>query len=249
MAEQIVVTGMVLASIPVGDYDRRVTILTKERGKISAFARGARRMNSPLMGVTNPFCFGRYKIYEGRTSNSIDSVEIDQYFQEITTDLDVVYYGFYFLELADYYTYENMDARNELNLLYAAFKALKKPEIPHDLVRYIVELKMMVFHGSYPQMFHCGGCGTEEHLEYFGAARGEVFCKDCGKSILDAVSMKQSTLYALQFIITANVGKLFSFTVTPDVLNELRVIMERLALLSIDRKLKSLEMLNLMTRL
>lgn len=248
MGDVITVTGMILSAMPVNDYDRRVVLLTRERGKISAFAKGARRMNSPLMGCSNPFCFGTFRVYEGRTSYNIQGADIDNYFQEVSTDIASVYYGIYFMELADYYTYENMDASGELNLLYASFKALKKDSIPNTLVRYIVELKMMVLHGSYPQFFQCRECGREDGLTQFSAAKGGVYCKDCFHGAPDCITISQSTLYALQYIVTTPIAKLFTFTVTDEVLSELRMVMGRVALLVTDRKLKSLEMLELMEK-
>ena len=51
-------TGIIIKSIPTGEYDRRITLITKERGKVSGFVRGARRQGSTLLGNTIPLFTG-----------------------------------------------------------------------------------------------------------------------------------------------------------------------------------------------
>ena len=55
MQEFIQVTGIILKQTPIGEYDRRICLLTKEKGKISAFVRGSRKPGSRLSSATNPF--------------------------------------------------------------------------------------------------------------------------------------------------------------------------------------------------
>ena len=124
MQEFVKLTGIVLKTVPIGEYDRRVVILTKERGKISAFAKGARKPNSALVGVTSPFSFGEFTVYEGRTSYTLMSASISNYFQELRLDVEGAYYGFYFLEMAGYYAREANDETGLLKLLYQTCRAL-----------------------------------------------------------------------------------------------------------------------------
>lgn len=150
MQDFVIVTGMILQALPIGEYDRRVLVLTKERGKISAFAKGARRQNNKLMARTNPFCFGTFKLYEGRTSYSLVDGEISNYFDGFREDLEGAVYGMYFLEVADYYTRENNDEKDMLSLLYQSLRALLLPSIPNELVRYIFEMKALAVNGEFP---------------------------------------------------------------------------------------------------
>ena len=140
MQEFINVTGIVLKQTPIGEYDRRICLLTKERGKISAFARGARKPGNRLSAATNPFSFGQFKLYAGRDSYTISEADIQNYFQELMSDYVGAYYGMYFAEVADYYTSENNDEREMLKLLYQSMRALCVPSLKNELVKCIFEL-------------------------------------------------------------------------------------------------------------
>lgn len=150
MQEYIIVTGIILKQTPVGEYDRHISLLTRERGKISAFARGARRPGSRLAAATAPFSFGSFKLYEGKNSYTLTEADIQNYFEELRTDYIGACYGMYFSEVTDYYTRENNDEREMMKLLYQSLRALCASSLSNPLVRAVFECKAIAVNGEFP---------------------------------------------------------------------------------------------------
>ena len=212
MQEFINLTGMVLKTVPIGEYDRRVVILTKERGKVSAFAKSARKPNSRLLAATSPFTFGEFRLYEGRSSYNIMETDISNYFEGFREDFEAACYGMYFLEVMDYYTRENNDEKRMLKLLYQSLRALQLPSLHKELIRYIFEIKALTLNGEYP--------GLPENREYL-----------------------DSTVYTMNYITESTVERLYTFTVSEEVLSELRAIADGFRKRFMDREMKSLTIL------
>ena len=204
---------MVLLAVPSGEYDKRTVILTKERGKITAFARGARRQNSTLLAAANPFAFGTFTLYEGRNAYTLVKAEISNYFTEVREDFEAACYGCYFMEVAEYYTRENLDGGAVLNLLYATLRALTKKKPDNELIRCIFEMKAMVVNGEYPY------------------------------DVVQDTSLLEATRYALGYVIQSPIQKLYTFTLAPEVFQQFRKVQDYFNRQFIDRDFKSLTIL------
>jgi len=190
MREFIYVTGMIIKQAPIGEYDRRVSILTKEKGKISAFVKGVRKTGNRLAAATAPFSFGTFKLYVGKNSYTMIEADIRNYFEELREDYIGAYFGIYFLEVADYYSRENNDDSQMLKLLYQSLRAICAPSLDNRLVKCIFEIKAIVINGEFPGPPY--GC-----------------------------PMGEAAQYAVHYIETGSIEKLYTFTVTEDVLVQL----------------------------
>ena len=210
----IELSGMVLRTAAAGEYDRRVVLLTRERGKITAFARGARKPGSSLIAATVPFVFGTFRVYEGKSAYTCVAAQISNYFEGLKTDFVGACYGAYFMEFADYYAQENLDGTDMLNLLYASLLMLERKEIPYRLVRYAFEVRLMVQGGEFPV------------------------------DVTQDESLMPAVRHAFYHMITVPVGRLFSFQVSGDAMEQIAQRQDKIRRRYVDRAFRSLEVLD-----
>ena len=185
-------------------------------------------------------------LYEGRTSYNIQSVNIKNYFGELRNDLKMVYYGLYFCEFVDYMTHEGNSEVEIMKLLYQSLRALFNTSIGVELVRYVFELKAIALSGEAPQIFECVKCGSKEGYYRFSVKLGGMLCEGCRRTATDAIKLSTSAIYTLQYIIATNVEKLYSFTVTSEVLRELKAVIDDYRKEYVNHEFKSLELLKIL---
>ena len=246
--DTIKVSGIVLSVSPVGETDRRMTILTREEGRVSVFAQGASRARSRFAAVTRPFVTGTFELRQRSDSFSLAGADVIDYFDHFSQDYDRLAYGAYFLELAGWFSAEGLPDASLIDLLYLALKALEKEKVPVPLVRLIYEFSLFRIEGEYPQVFTCRNCGKPLKEGWFGMSERSAVCTECAeKSRAEGRSLKlpqdihlsPAAVYALQYIYSAKPQALFSFRLSEEVFSEVEKLRRRWKNRLITHKFKS----------
>ena len=173
--------------------------------------------------------------------------------RELAADFNAAYYGFYFLEFADYYCQENNDETEMLKLLYQTLRALESPAFSNRLVRCIYELRTLTINGEAPNVFGCTKCGKKEALHWFSGKTARMLCDHCVNELrrkpenMAALptyqKVQESTVYTMQYIMTAKLAKLYTFSVSDQVLWELQQCIREYMKYYINHSFKSLKIL------
>ncbi|MBE5996229.1 MAG: DNA repair protein RecO [Lachnospiraceae bacterium] len=148
MRETIEATGFVLRADPDSEYNKRLTVLTAQLGKITVFARGVRRQGSQYMAACNTFAYGTFSLYEGRSAYTLAGVSDVISFDAIAKLYPGAYYCYYFLELASFYGQENLEASDMVKLLFVTLRAVLREKIPISLIKAVYECRMLSINGD-----------------------------------------------------------------------------------------------------
>ncbi len=247
MYDNVTVHGIVLDTSLLKEYDKRLIILTAELGKLTVFANGARRKNSPFTAVSQKFVMGSFTLRPGRTSYTLIGSEIKETFHELSLDIEKMTYASYACEVTEHFTGENIGGKDELNLLYVTFRAIISSRQSLELIKSVFEFKLMDLEGFGLEMTSCVKTGTEEGLHYLSLEDGGIVADDAVSMVKNPIYITKDVKYAIRYILSRDIKEVYSFDVSLEIASKLAEISSAYLTLHSDRKFKSLDILSALT--
>lgn len=220
----IKVNGIIISENNLGDYDKMLTMLTPNLGKISCVAKGARRPQSALLAGTQLFSFGEYLMYKGTTTYHINSCEIIEIFYNLRTDLDKLDCAMYIDKIIQDVTEENQNCYRILQLYLNTLYMISETDKNLDFIVSVFKLRLLSILGFTPRIKKCIVCGEEKNLTKFSIKDDGFKCESCGRQDKSALDMTESTKNAIRYVITSPPKKLYSFDLRNESLEEFKLI-------------------------
>ena len=222
--KNIKVNGIVIAENNMGDFDKMLTILTPNLGKIGCSAKGSRRPKSLLLSGTQFLCFGEYMLFKGSDHYTMNSCETIEMFYNIRTDLDKLTYASYITKIINDVTTENQNSFNTLKLFLNTLYMISETDKDLDFITAVFKLRMLKILGFAPNIRECTCCKTKENLTHFSIIDNGFKCSSCSKQDTGSISMSDPTRNAIMYIMSADPKKIFSFELSEKCQKELELI-------------------------
>jgi len=159
--------GINLKSMPLGESDRLLTILTQELGLIRAVASGARKHNSKLGGRTGLFVVNQLLLAKGRSLDKITQAETIESYPGLSQDLGKLAASQYLAEMILAQALSEQPQAELFSLLNEHLSRLER--LPNNSATLLLaHLSHAVFHllalaGMTPQVQVC--CVTQRPLK------------------------------------------------------------------------------------
>jgi DNA repair protein RecO (recombination protein O) len=175
--------ALVLRTYKLGETSKVVVLLTRERGKLRAVAKGARGPRSRYQSALEPLSEVRVSLHgrQGAELFRLGQCELlRSAFRAGGQGLETALSLSYFAELLDAFAQEGEAEDAVYRLAVAVIAAAEDGADVGALARYL-EAWLLKLHGIYPPLDRCAGCGgalPAGSLVYHAPAHGFV-CASC----------------------------------------------------------------------
>jgi DNA repair protein RecO (recombination protein O) len=196
--ERFVEESIVLSSVDYGDADRIVTLFTMGRGRLSAFAAGARKSKRRFPGALEPATHLKARLVE-RHGNTyrLDAADVVTSFHGLRDDLPRIARSLYALELCRELTRDHEPHPQLFQSLLSYLGLLEAGKAgPTSLVKF--ELDALALAGFRPQFAPCLRCGhVTGDFPRFDPDVGGALCESCALHVPHAVPAHAEVIDAL----------------------------------------------------
>jgi DNA repair protein RecO (recombination protein O) len=234
--------AVVLRRIDLGEKDRILTLYTKEQGKLSAVAKGARRPGSRLAGASEPFTYLKLLLATGRDLDIVSQAEIKESFPNVKSQVTSVAYGIYILELVSQFVDERQPNADLFDTLLSSMYVLESGVDPEITTRYF-ELQLLSALGYEPHFDACLRCARQIGREKvaFSPSLGGVVCQKCGTAPNDAIWVPGAAVSYVRALRQAQPQTLKQLNVPTGARRDLECMLKWHIRYRLERDLKSVE--------
>jgi DNA repair protein RecO (recombination protein O) len=237
------VSSVVIRQRALGEADRIITLYTRERGKVSAVAKGVRRARSKLAGGLQLFCHARMQLAAGRSLEVVTQVQPIDLFYRLREDMRRYVHASYAAELLDSLVDEEASDPALFDLLLGTYRGLDGGADPPTLTL-AFQLKLLGRLGYGPELGICVLCGGEigTGRAGFSAAQGGTVCGRCLRSH-SAAAVGPEAVRAMRELAVLPTEELAKRRLTGAVREELERVLRPFVDYQLPRPLQSAEFL------
>ena len=234
--------GIVLRETQYKDADKLLTVLTRDFGKITVRGRGIKSGQSKSKAAGQLLAFSEFSLYENQGRYTLTETTVKEMFPELREDIELLSLASYFAQVAETVAQENDPSGELLSLLLNCLYALSKLKKPQALVKAVFVFRLACVIGFQPDLRECAVCGGE-CPDRFNVSQGVLQCSACRNADLEGIRLpvSQGTLQALRYLTLCDSKKLFSFSISGNVLSELGQIAESYLMLRLERGFYTLD--------
>ncbi len=194
--------AVILRVIDFSNTSCVVTMYTRDFGKLSALAKGARRPKSPFEAALDVLSIC-HVVFVHKSTEALDiltEAKLERRFRAASKDLARLYSAYYFVELTTALT-EPADPQPELfDALQAAIVGLDQGE-PNEPWMLRFEMRMLTIIGHGPALEYCVACGKpagDKNPCWFSSSAGGVICRTCRPGKRSVVSVTREAIETLK---------------------------------------------------
>ena len=217
--------GIVINQANSKETDKILTILTPDLGKISVIVKGAKKSSSKV-ALSELFVFLDLVLYKNTGDIYVlNSAEIIEMFYNLRIDIEKIYYLTYICRLVSDVATENENSFELMQLLLNTIYLFSEGKKDNMFIATVFQIRLLRVLGFNPIIKNCAVCGNEE-VSSFSIRDNGLICLACAKQDTGSISLSQSTISALKYILVADSKKVFSFSISDNVLSELRLFIK-----------------------